>query len=340
MYDEVMLSSMSTPLFKVTFPCSIGPDTGSQFNQHTFDFFWRDIKVENRDYLNSIRVQLIDDHGTIIADGTIFEYTENRENFELEILCKSDISVFLDVNDGTKEGKVTKNIYHSTSPYDVSFRSMFEDWLSDIWVKVIGTKYSYDLSDNTLLWDLAFIVHKVIKDKGTFPIASYNWQFTYSYTGTRYQFLVYLAQILRAKIVFDFANEIFRIFPFSVYEENPVVVTGYVISETWDMTEQNFDDFTHFTKIARNNISGQEMQTYQNEFKAALKNRLSKFVYFRQLEIWGYANQTLFSGQSISLDHIKYYIKDISYEYETLNDMKTFKAICIRFDETDISGYL
>jgi hypothetical protein len=342
MYDEVMLSSLSIPHFKVTFPYSFGFGLGSAglSSVNSFDNWWGYIKTLPQQWIKEIEVSLIDNHGTTIADGKIIEYTENRESFELEIVCVRDIGLELTVSANVSRNQ-NRDIRLSNNITGATFHPLFLDWFNDMWSIVMGGGFRYELSSSRLIRDLASVLcMSIISSSDSIATGNYFFKFEYRFNGTRRTFLSYLAQILRAKIVYDFANEIFRIFPFSEYEDDPVVVTGYVISESWDHAEQHLDNFTHFTLINAFNNNGQKLGEWQNGLNSFIKNRLSDFVYFRQFEIWGYANQMLFSGQSIRLTGIDYYIKDISYEYETLNDMKTFKATCIRFDETATSGDL
>jgi hypothetical protein len=94
-YDEVMISTMSTPCFKVSLFLQ-SPQilkTGMDF-QVTFSYLWQSYK-NSLHRANNIEVTLFDNKGKELAKGVVYEYDEKRDERVVELRCKCNMAVEL-----------------------------------------------------------------------------------------------------------------------------------------------------------------------------------------------------------------------------------------------------
>ena len=320
MYDEVMISTMSTPEFTVSLFCEPSSDDDTA---NDVVYWWREYSANvSRDELNNLKIQVFDRLGVLIADGYLFEYKERRTEKVIDFVCRSGFALGLDnYTDGKKSGEQT-TLNESGSSSDGVFIEMFKDWFSDIWTKVMGA-VEYDV-EHCLFENLSKIL-KTITRGYRIVNPPYHIKIKYSFEGKKYEFLKMLSQILNAKIIYSVVEQKYLIFPFEMFSSDTDVV-GYVKSKMWDYKAQTLDDFTHFYEVLWIRSNGAVVNNPTNVFKKALKDRLSRVKYYTSYEVWGYANQMLYSGQMITLpDRIDYYIQDIRYEVETLDSINSTK---------------
>jgi hypothetical protein len=121
---------------------------------------------------------------------------------------------------------------------------------------------------------------------------------------------------------------------------HPVNITGYVQSinsnnDKIDIAEDRLLDFVHLQILINNWTT---IGTYAFEIKRNRDNWMENQIRPRtEYHIWGYANPNanittgiLQAGHLIRLDNQTYKIKEISYESETMQSIKSFEAVCIR----------
>jgi len=65
-------------------------------------------------------------------------------------------------------------------------------------------------------------------------------------------------------------------------------------------------------------------------FEARAKTLSPKVDY----EIWGYAEQTFSTEQILTLDKVYDKVLEVAFEYETLDHIKSFPALCIKIQKT------
>jgi hypothetical protein len=331
MYDEIMLSTMSSPNFKVTIFS----------HRNTFSYIWQEIKQLPTHLLNSTRVEIIDKSGYTLASGNIFEYNEKRDEGTVEITCRSDIDVFLDEEATISTGQHARSFFKASRDTTLSVIAdrCSVGWFKWVWEQVFPSHITYSLQGTNLMFFRPFAV--VIQNalRGCRSGEDYSIRAAHNYRRNRYEIIRQLAFILNAKFIFDYANNRFIITPFDRYSDNPIHITGYVSNERHEVTEQLinreniFVDFRYYGSVTGS-------WSILDPLNIEINSRLVDIVKYKSYNIWGYVDPTknepnteqiIYSGQTINLDGIDYYVQDIKYEVETLDTMKTFHATCVRF---------
>ena len=323
MYDEIMLSTMSTPVFKLSFFLHyFKGDTSDPAN--SFKYWWNEMCSLDHKSLNNIRVQLFDSTGgNPIADGCIYEYVNDFASGKVVITCNSGVSVYLD-----EEVKVSDdNLIDKIGKYSgfIVYEKLLSVFIENVWKKgFVGKKK--EISEK-IITDTAKLIHNITHtDWGGTVSGLYIFRLEYKFQGKRYDLLKNLSQIFNAKIIYNVQEDKFMITPFQMYHDNPTILVsntnhinsgadgcGYVKSEEWQESEQGKIDNICITGFKRLNIKSKVMENYTDRLKSAINNRMMSKIYFRSFEIWGYANKVLYSGQTIRIDNENYYIKDIKY---------------------------
>jgi hypothetical protein len=119
--------------------------------------------------------------------------------------------------------------------------------------------------------------------------------------------------------------------PFNSFGATPTDITGYLKSEQYDREVQPTPAISIINEMKMYNRNGQKVCDMKSNFLSQVYANLQSTIKFKSYEIWGYANQILYCGQTIKLDGVTYLIKDISYESEILESIKSFNAVCVRF---------
>ena len=70
------------------------------------------------------------------------------------------------------------------------------------------------------------------------------------------------------------------------------------------------------------------------KIKQSIKARAETLFPNVAYEIWGYAEQTFSTGQILTLDKVYYKVLEVAFEYETLDHIKSFTALCIKIQKT------
>jgi len=93
---------------------------------------------------------------------------------------------------------------------------------------------------------------------------------------------------------------------------------------------------TIFSMLKLTNIKGKRLdkkdmiQKIKQSIEARTKTLSPNVAY----EIWGYAKQTFSTGQILTLDNVYYIVLEVAFEYETLDYIKSFTALCIKIQKT------
>jgi len=339
MYDEIMISTMSTPYFKVSLSI--------HERENSFLQVWQELKKYPNELIN-IEVTLYDSKGTRLARGLIYEYYEKRDERIVELRCRSDIGVYLEktVNLNTSSGyrRIITRFNYDKDDIASSRISIVEAWRSGfntIWGSGFADKISEMSEIDPFLFFEPFVdvmVNALIK--GKIRSGEYRLWVNISFNGHRSCLLSQLSQMLYAKFIYN--DSMFYITPFQNYTNNPITIQGFVSNEKWDKTEQavggvtfissvQMMDLTNTVLTYNHNSPGTMIGRITDDILKSINSRLAEIIKYRSYSIWGFAHKIINSGNTISLNRINYYVQDIKYETETLNTKKTFNATCVRF---------
>lgn len=332
MYDEIMVSSTSVPDFRVTL--SYNPLESANDD---FSVWWNSNK---KDILtdNSVikHITITSDPG-ILASGIFYEYSENREDFSVELIVRSALSEELDEHIGWNEKRYDTTI-SNTSTLE-HFVSILQNWLQWVWHSRAEFTTPIEISPG-LFQPIGNIIRNKTKD---YAFGDYTLRIRTSFTGTRKTLMKQISMFLNAKIIYLPEKGKFRAIPFRAYENNPTIVTGYVSDEGYDRTEQSLEEITLFNYVRTYSTGGQRIDSFKNSILRYANNNLRDIVFFKRYRIWGHSatiapsgdlttpGKIIHTGETIRLNGIDYYVQDISYDFERLNDLKTFEAECVRF---------
>lgn len=328
MYDEVMLTSMSAPEFKLTMDYDVLGSSQEEDPINDFSYWWREFKQSIFEV--NVTVTIKDNEQNVLAKGRLYSYDEDRENFAVEFTCKSEIGVWLD--EDISMDYFGPNLEAMTFyPYDPinEFRMLWKIWFNALWIQYCGQFISYQLHDEeTLLNGLA----QIVKNLHYASIGQYYLKVRSTYYGNRAGLLKLFAQFFNAKFIYDGANRVFHIIPFKHYQDNPIDITGFVSNEEYDSQEQVLSNESIIGLVKyRTVLAGNPEIDITGRINDYISSRLVNSINFKRYDIWGYANQIIYTGFTIKLDGVDYYVQDVEYETETLDSLKSFKAKGIRF---------
>ena len=316
-YDEIAISRIAVPEWKV----SVFRDCSSVNNTE-----WQRIFRES--YQRLVFAKLISNNGEQLATGRILSWTEKRESSELELTVTSPNNL---------ENEVS---FTNTENYTVHTRASLETivglclyWFNDIWQdSQINATYTFNSGTNLQRFSP---IARVIRDKLiSYPVKNVVLTFLSSYTGKKKDFLKHLSQLINTKFVQDSQGN-FNVFSFSDYQSNPILVNGFISNVSYELTEENFLGMDWLNTVRFSDISGGSgsSDNITSKVKDSVRSAMSKFIRYTTYDIWGHAedNSIIKSGQTITVDGINYYIRDIDYDKETLDSLRSFKAVGVRF---------
>jgi len=333
MYDEIMISTMSTPCFKVSF--SIHEPKRNSFDIHpdSFACIWQELKKYPNELIN-IEVSLYDSTGTRLARGLIYEYDEKRDQRVVELRCRSDIGVYLDgeteINDETDVVRFSYAGSNNVETNITRFTNACMTWFNTLWVRAFKERDIY-LSQaeirtffKPIVDEMLTVLSRLARADYLLSIRTVGWS-----VATRRYLLPQLAQMLNAKFIYIEPH--FEVKPFTLYSENSIDIQGYISNEKWDSAKQTVDGVKFIESIKLFNTNRQEVGDITKTAINNIHSRLAELIKYRSYSIWGFAHKIIYPGNTISLNETKYYVQDIKYEPETLNTKKTFNATCVRF---------
>lgn len=314
MYDEIMVSSTSSPEFSITFAY----DHLNKYDIDSFAYWWGEVKGID------LSVVLFDDNGNVLASGFVFEYNEDYEGFYLEIRAKHN--QLYSLKDTIEIDYIFNWRIYSTSDYS----EVLKLWFVSLWNRAgFVNPCNFAGSSNIYFNHLAQILFNTFNHLYIKTV----------WSGTKSDFIKQMAQIINAKAIFmeqgDYSH--FTFYPFKKYS-SPIDITGYVSNcerntkESDPLEIELFESVKILNKVSP--PSGDNVYyNFTQNFKNAVLNNLTPVTSYEIFKIWGYASQIINTGQTIKLNGTDYYVKDISYEFERLNDIKSFNCEAVRFIE-------
>jgi len=323
MYDELLLTSMSAPEFVITMDYDVFSSQSDEFS-----VWWKTFKLGV--FSSNISVTLKDRDNNLLARGKLYSYHEDRENFAVEFTCRSEMGVWLEeevsmTNFGPNGAFMAFYPYYSLA----ELRQLWKTWFSKLWVRHCGSTIGYQFYDEIeSLNGLA----NVIKKTHFASDGQYMLQVRSTYSGSRAGLIKLFAQFFNAKFIYDIEEKKFHIIPFQQYLDDPIEITGYVSSEEYDSQDQVIESSSIVQSVMyRTVLPGNPWISITDKVNAYVFSRLQKSVNFKRYSIWGYAAQVVYSGYTIRLDGVDYYVQDVEYDTETLDSIKSFRAKGIRF---------
>lgn len=320
-YDEIAISRIAVPEWDVEF-----------FGEADDGVSWETFFNGAYNLRKNIFVKLVSNDG-VIATGDVYEWESALTENTIKLKVQTRNNLEKEMN------------YHKT--YTSSAISSGSSSLSEVISNVMLRPYINYLLDsgsndtgvnaNSVTFygnNFAFFGHisNLIANKlQSGATNNYFLQITSSHQGSVKNFFKKISQFCNAK--FTQTNEwTYLLSKFNSYYDDPIEVTGFVKSVNYSEQEENYTDDI-FTEIRYGVVNGGSW-SITGEIKNIIKSVLmSNQVHkYKEYEIWGYANTlSIKSGMAISINNVPYYVKDINYDTETLDSIKSFNATCVRF---------
>ncbi len=329
MYDEIMVSSMSSPEFSVTFACNFLDKN----IENSFAYWWSEIKHLKPE------ITLIDSSGNSLASGLVFDYEELYEEFKLRLTAKSFVGVILDANYAVYPNLVYPWLSVICQPdnFEGSFGSFMFN-LIDAYNTLFGVN-PYDsnsANEISLTFNYNFVKERFRKYYD-FARSKYNHpiiRFYSSWSGRGYDFLRQLSKFLGVKITYS--NTGIKSFVLDMLGNcsEPVGVQGYLKSSSTQIYEKEVYDLSLFDRVFASSFGDSNLENRIDitsnikEISTSFDQNIDEYTLY---EIFGFASRIINTGETISLDGVMYYVKEISYDMERLNDVKSFNCVGVRF---------
>ena len=305
-----------------------------------------------------------------ITNGTVYSWEENCEDFEVAFTCIDELSNLLDVtvsrNALTKNSasiEAVKQPFGPTVPPDT------EDGLPPIIPPSLPT-ISYQDTINEFLWSaidewwnsIRGDVPALVKPLSSPPFV-YGLGILNNISGAINTKLQSLSSgEFRVQIKFRSLSNIARkdiLSDLSIHTRSKIIcqngirfianlptihITGYVKSinsndSTQEITADRIIDSLILQKLTYNanneNYYWANNQIFTNTVRDNRNIYLQSQITPRtEYNVWGYTDSSfagiLQAGYTIRLDNEIYRIKEISYESETMHNLKSFEAVCIK----------
>lgn len=311
MYDEILVSSMSSPEFSVSFAYNFLDQNDP------FSIFINAINETN----DPVYLTLQDDNAGILADGYVKKWEFNREAYMVTITCKSSLGHWLD-----------QEVSFVNKWYSFSFGSNYAaDWIESMLIIFVQDIFYQRLGKPISFYpDVITYIANFIRSK-TINTNNYTARISWTYEGKKYGIIKLFSQFLNCKISYWKDNDSFVAIPLSGYSDQAIQITGYVSSVVMERIEQPDQDFDLFNYFRIGLFGSNNHVDLTSEINSLICKQKLPFIEYSNYKIWGYASQIIHTGQTITLDGVNYYVKDISYEFERLNDLKSFNCEAVRF---------
>jgi hypothetical protein len=273
-----------------------------------------------------------------LAEGDLFEWQLRRERFELELTCTPSFILLL--NDNAGNGNSDSRVYGNSWRHIVyeCFRQVYRraitnDPNSPLFCPLFSDSPN-DISEEERLEAVSFFADAINR------IAPWGRPFdrltvsVKTNSGNKRDALIMIAQLLNLKFVYDQQEKLIKFV--KPEESQPIELEGGYIAEHFQKIRQKPDDFDGFYVLNVSNVSGDPPppsivdRDIKNEMNSVVRNRISLMDNDIEYKIWGYARQYIMSGEVVKLDGVVYYVKEINYEFETLESLMSFTAVCVR----------
>jgi hypothetical protein len=323
MYDELMLTTLSVPSFKITLFKGDGK-VGS------FGYWWNEFKME----IDNLKIFVYDSKDTLIANADVFEYDEKRDTNEVEFTARSFIHGWFDKQLDIKNNKTYGSTFSKGDLHSfVNIVHCWVKWFEDCWKLASDIECEFIEANVYHFFEpLAKVVYNKIMDpKGAFNTV-YNLKIDWGFNGSRANFIKQLAQVMYAKFYYDTAKRKFKIVPFQQYDTEPIQVKNFLITnEKHDKSASLILDITLFKEIRYYVYRGGSWDI-KKECLETINNKLKNDARYFSYDVWGYNENIMYSGQTIKFDDdIPYLIRDIIWETTTIDSIKSFNAVCIKY---------
>ena len=317
-YDNLLVSRSVNPEFKVTF-------TFYYQKPESFENWW-----ENAFTSDGLKIKIYDNQDTLLAQGIVFAWVENRESFELEITCTPNLLEDL-------EKSVEKVNFNNTISFPGS--GNMRDLLCEQVAKVLYKMTKEALGQKIGCPDpYAFhsALQPVFQNVGTDDLAysKYILYKTASLAGfTKKDILVQMALLLDWKLAYDIDTSSFII---DNHEHETIALKEGYIKSRKNLTEKMYSYKTIFSMLKLTDIKGKRLDQKDmiQKIKQRIEDRAKALSPNVAYEIWGYAEKTFSTGQILALDNEYYKVLEVAFEYETLDHIKSFTALCIKIQKT------
>ena len=363
-YDNFLLVKSIFPEFKVSLawdhlnPCSDG--NISDPNPKQFANWWSQNKGEIINTLKTntrcVVVELFDKNNLKLAEGDLLEFEEKYTAFEIELTVIPrfqdlfDRTITIDKNNNTRKWQIYAS--QITDRYSIFLR-YFSGIPGQIFLPIPFVS-GWGVTKNGKGVPVLEMSENIANHASNYLSLVYRneqWSAEVELNNGRYTFeevLMELALLYGVRAGYDFVRNHAR-FTMLNYNDSYTLVKGYLISENYSSEIKELPRRKLFKshKLSR----GALLTYYSTSFSS---NWLDPFInnsliFLRQpmtYEIWGFSvsnegestGAMLTPGQRIILNDEpsvldnKYIIKEISYETETLDSIKSFKAVCVRVE--------
>ena len=299
-----------------------------------FSYYWLNLKKSG--YLlvaDKTYISFSDKDNVTIAEGHLTDFEENRENGTVKFVCIPPLIDFL--NEETKSG------YSETKGYfcKLTDRESVQDALT-FRMNQIRRDYA-QINDN--LFSLPFgymykyadlISDYCSKNNIGDAHATYLFKISIHKKDTKRGFFENLGKIIKKRMIY---SEVENKFFINQKLLNEYIVKGYVLSiikSIRELVDDNQDLITEF-KISTNTQNLYSNNNLFNQDRGIFINDTSF-----QYKIWGFAinennqpsREIINPGDIIVLDNIKYYISEIQYNFETFDQIRSFEALCFKYE--------
>ena len=324
-YDDLFVVRSKTPEFKVSF-------SYDHTANDPFAIWWKDYIANGANI--SLFVSIYDNDDLLLADGTLYEWEDKFEDFELEFTCVPKISEFLDKTISIKKENTIQAYYSSA---DKSFLSHWIEFFRRLWFEQADIKQprvaifndnGVPIESNSTT-SLEYLVEKTKEFTQNMATGNHILRIT---TGsmsniTRRAFLRDLAKALLIKIIY--VSKLDR-FEFHLNNDlTPTIINGYVKSVYLNV-KKHIEPSNLFSKIEIF-VGGSNEGNIASHFNDIINHRLNILKQKEEYSIWGYAGKIIITGETISLNNTRYIVSEIAYEKETIDNIKSFNAVCVKY---------
>jgi hypothetical protein len=340
-YSDIFLSNIPVNEFKVSFSydhlLSAPDDNPSKvFAQ------WVKGLLQSSGLRTTI-IWVIDTNGQTLAEGNIFEWSELLREGMFQFVCTPKLTqqIYLTYNNNDTD-YWTSGLQNRSDLLNISFLNhRWREYFTYFFGRVkrdtdVAKPGGFDIDfgpsegpGETLLAQYTHLSQAIVDSINASNIADgrYFLRVTnHAARGNSFKnFIKELSKLLMSRLVYRHETNIFEIQ--SSVTGDPIAVKGYVSAISLN-TRQSIDFNNFINEVSLRNTRNQKVMTINIE--EAVRSRLIMLAQHEEYSIWGYANTLLVPGNTISLGSVLYIIKDIKYETETLDSIKSFNAICTK----------
>lgn len=321
-YDEIMITSKSTPEFDITFTYNAYNVISDDQITNDFSSWFNQVNLET----DKVYLELFDNNNYLLGKGSMYEYDVNYSEFQVKITFKSELSEIL------AEMINLNRKWEYTSLYRTQTYEFVSDVVLALFTEMWNSKVSKPfvmITHHTILFNP--IVSMIMSKFEEMASAFYILKIVTVFSGSRNDFLKQISMILNAKISYSFSQESFIIIQFEAYSESPTMIEGYIKNVMFDVQEQAITDITLLNAIQIYRGGAKKWSWTGKALLNPLYNRIKKIAKYKKYTIWGYHDTILYTSQTISIEGKRLYLKEIEYDKSRLDDIKCFDCEAVEF---------